>query len=440
MAGRPGGATVGGVAARLKRGLERLGRPQAQRRVLRALGLLALVLFFSWVRRPGDFAGYLIVGELVLEGRHIYADAPPGINTWPPFFALFCVPLALLATPGPVLARALWLLLNFALLAVVFDLLARLVYGRRLGLRAGSDRLTLAAPALLVPLVLSLRYVFSNFEHVQINIVIFALALGGLALQARGREWTGGGLLGFAASLKVIPVVFIPYLAYRRRWKAATSAALAGVALSVALPAVAFGPARFVEYVDAWRASVAAGWGVGKMNQSLFALLDRTLGHGLAPFAEGTNALPESGDPIVLGALIVAAAVAGAIALAAFRGPIDPGGPAALAEWSAVFLAAALFSPVMWKAYLIVALLPNTLLFAAWRSAAPGGRVRRVLSAVLLAAFALGVLTTRSVVGRDLAWRFEMTSAVTWAGLILLGGVLWLRTRVAREPGPPAAA
>jgi alpha-1,2-mannosyltransferase len=407
---------------------------------MRVLALLAVVLFFSWVRRPGDFAGYLLVGELVLEGRHIYADAPPGINTWPPFFALFCVPLALLATPGPALARALWLLLNFAALAFVFDLLGRLLYGRPLSLRPAPGRLTLAAPALLVPLVQSFRYVLSNFEHVQINVVVFALALGGLARQARGREWTGGGLLGLAASLKVMPVVFIPYLALRRRWRAAAGATLATAALSAGLPALAFGPARFWEYVGAWRQSVAAGWGVGKMNQSVHAMFDRALGHGLPPFAEGTNVLPESGDPAVLGAVVLAAVAVAAVALAASRGPVAPGGRAALAEWSALFLAAALFAPVMWKAYLIVALLPNALLFAAWRSSGPDSRARRVLGAVLLSAFALGVLTTRSVVGTDLAWRFEMTSTVTWAALILLGGVLWLRARTARGPEAAAAA
>ncbi len=413
---------------------ERWDREETQRWVLVALLLLAAALFFSWVRRPGDFAGYLLVGELVLEGRHIYADAPPGINTWPPFFSLLCVPWTLLAAPSPYLSRGLFLLLNFGLLLLLLHWLAKLVYGRRLSLRAGGDRLSVAAPALLVPLLLSSRYVLSNFEHVQVNILIFALALGGLFLQARGRQGWGGVALGAAAALKVMPVLFLPYLAYRRRWRAAGSAALATVVFSVALPVGAFGWGRFWDYAAAWRDAVAVGWGVGKMNQSVYAMFDRWIGHGMVPLAvEGTNVVPEPVDPWVTVAVATLALAVAAVALGLFRGPLRPDGWPALAEWSVVFLAAALFSPVMWKAYLIVVLLPNTLLFAAWRSLDFDRRTRRLAGSVALAGFVLGVLTTRSVVGTPLSWRLEMASTVTLAGLILLAGLLWFRARAGRE-------
>lgn len=389
------------------------------------LFVLAVGLPF-WIRRPGDFAGYLIVGDLVLAGRHIYLDAPPHINTWPPFFALLCVPLTLLARPSPVLARGVWLLLNAGLLALVLRLLAGLVYGR--------DPRSPGRPELLVPLILTGRYVLGNFEHLQINLVVFALALAGLSLQASGRPVRGGLVLGFAAAVKVMPVAFVPYLAYRRRWRATLASAAATVAFSWS-PALVFGGPRFDDYLEHWRGAVAAGWGAGRMNQSMLAMWDRLLGHRLWPLtAPGIDDLPESGARIVGLAVIASLAVVIALALLAFRGHPRPGGWAALAEWSAVFVVAALFGPVSWKSYLVVCLLPNTLLFAIWRSPALDARTRRWAGATLLGAFVLGGLTAPGLVGRTLAERLEMTSIVTAAALVLLGGVLWVRARLAPAP------
>lgn len=391
----------------------------------------------SWIQRPGDFAGYLTVGRLVLEGRHIYADAPPGLNTWPPFFSLFCVPLAILAMPTPYLARGTWIVLNYALLLLVLRVLARLVFTRDLRLRGGRDALHPTSPELLVPLVLTARYVLSNFEHLQVNVVTFALALGGLYLQATRREVAGGLCLGSAAALKVMAVLFVPYLAYRGRWRAALATALTAGLLSIS-PMAVFGPSRFWSYLGAWREAVEAGWGVGKMNQSIFAMLDRWIGHGMAPFtAAGASGVPASGDPRVLAALVLVGAVVALAVLLAFRGAVRQDSWPALAEWSVVFICSALFAPVTWKAYLVVLLLPNTLLFAVWRSPEVRASTRRAAGLALLAAFVLGGLTASGLAGKRLAGRLGMTSAVTMAGLVLLAGSLGFR-RAAVTPSARA--
>ena len=392
-----------------------------------ALVVAALVGAASWIRRAGDFAGYVTVGRLVLDGGHIYADAPPGLNTWPPFFSLFCVPLALLAAPTPYLARGCWMLLNFALLLLVLRILARLVYGRDMSLRAASGDLHPTAPELLVPLVLSSRYVLGNFEHQQVNILTFALALGGLYLHANRRELLGGVCLGSAAALKVMAVLFIPYLMYRRQWRTALSAAATASALSLS-PLLVFGPTRFWDYVGAWRAAVEAGWGVGKMNQSVYAMLDRWIGHGMVPFAvTGANGISASGDPRVVVGVALLAAIVALAGLAIFRDGHRRGSWPDLAEWSVVFICSAIFGPVSWKAYLAVVLLPNTLLFAAWRSSELAATTRRGAGLVLLTAFVLGGLTTPGLVGKVAAGKLEMTSVVTLAALVLCAGSLWFR-------------
>ncbi len=95
-------------------------------------------------------------------------------------------------------------------------------------------------------------------------------------------------------------------------------------------------------------------------------------------------------------------------------GVADASAPAA--EWSVVFIVSALFAPVTWKAFLVVLLLPNALLFAAWRCSGLDPSTRRTARLGLLVASVIALLTS---------------SVLTIAALVLLGGSLWLRARLA---------
>ena len=228
--------------------------------------------------------------------------------------------------------------------------------------------------------------------------------------------------------MKVMPVVFIPYLVYRGRYRVAAVAVGAAAAFSLS-PIVVFGWERFCEYVLAWRAALEVGWGVNKTNQSIFAMWDRLIGHGILPLSLSETVLPNSGDPRVMVAVAVTLAAIVMAALLIFRGPMRQDGWAALSEWSAVFIVGALCGPVTWKHYLIVLLLPYTLLFAAWRMPGVDTRRRRVIGTLLLVSFALGGLTSRGIMGRTLGDVFLMSSAITLSALVLLGGMFWFRAR-----------
>jgi len=424
----------------------------------------------SWIRRPGDFAGYLLVGELALAGKHIYTDslasADPaansaiGINTWPPFFSLLCVPLALLARPTPYLARGLWLTLNYFLLWVVLRLLARMVYhadlrfrpggggadgARRGGARRGGAhpggahpggmhpigvRLSLDSPEIFLPLALCYRFILSNFDHLQVNIVIFACTVAALYWHTRGADLRGGIALGLAAALKVMPVVFLPYFIYRRRWRMALATTVAAAVFSLS-PLLVYGPTRFVDYVLAWRRAVDIGWGVGKMNQSLFAMVDRYLGHGVRPWnATALNELQQSVDPrvaLALGTIIAAITVT---ALVLFRHRATPDSPAALAEYGVVFIISAIFGPLTWKAYLVVLLFPYMFLVACIRQGGLTSRQRRIITGALIASFVFGGLATPGLIGKHLAASLEMLSNSTLAALVVLLTLFWIRPKL----------
>jgi hypothetical protein len=413
-------------------------RPQVRRWILAGLLVYAVAGLAAYVQDAEDFGGYVLVGNLVLEHRDIYADLPPCINTWPPFFSLLCVPLALLSNASPLLSRGFWTVLNYGGFLIAMHLVARLLYGRALSLRAetGPGRLSLAAPELLVPAFLTYYYLTSNFEHLQINVLLFALTLSGLFLQATGRERAGGLAIGLGTAIKVMPVLFIPYLLYRRRLRAGAWAAGTAAAFSLT-PALVFGWNRFLGYASAWKGALEQGWGVGFMNQSVFALWDRFLGHGMLPFTTpGAVFVPRSGMLVVTVAWLLSLAAVAVLGLVLFRGTIRPDSDEAVAEWSVVFLVAALFGTVAWKAYLVVFLLPNALLFKHGFSLDADRGTRRTIGLILVSSFLLGGPTSKEVVGRHLSCVLQMTSCITFAGWILLGGLFWLRGRLGgREPG-----
>jgi alpha-1,2-mannosyltransferase len=205
--------------------------------------VLTAVLIGSAIRNikeDGDFRGYIEAGELVLQGADIYAESRPDVNTWPPLYSVVCIPFALLARVSVYLARGVWLALNFACIVALFGLCVRLVYHAPLVLRARPDAIALASSAVVGPLVLSARFLLGNLDRLQINLVMLAACLlAGLWL-TRGRQAAGGSLLGFAAAVKVLPVFFVPYLAWRRWWRAFAAAVTTGLAASLA-PILVFG-------------------------------------------------------------------------------------------------------------------------------------------------------------------------------------------------------
>ncbi len=64
----------------------------------------------------------------------------------------------------------------------------------------------------------------------------------------------------------------------------------------------------------------------------------------------------------------------------------------------------------------------------------------RLAALTIAASFVLGGLTSDDLIGKSLAWRLEMGSIVTLAALVQLGGLLWLRWRLAKDAMPPTAA
>lgn len=168
-------------------------------------------------RRQLDIAVYLLGGRNLVDGR-LYQVALPQLPhlpfTYPPFAALVFAPLSALPQRG---AQVIWALIN---VVALFALVALALRAARPGL--GRQRLLMWSLVLMQPAYL-IEPVHLTFGFGQVNIVLAAMVLGDLTarLHVGNRTLPRGVLVGIAASIKLVPLVFVPYLFLTRQTRAA---------------------------------------------------------------------------------------------------------------------------------------------------------------------------------------------------------------------------
>jgi alpha-1,2-mannosyltransferase len=189
---------------------------------------------------PLDLTVYRDAG-LIVQHVQPYYDAhrssplydwpgPPGFGgikfIYPPFAAL---PFALIPSHVPIL-RVEQLSSAVNIVAVV---LAAAVTVRALGRERGlSAKRGLGIILIVIAIALMTEPVQRTFYLGQVELVLLALVLWDM-FQPDGRWWKGVGV-GIAAGIKLVPLIFIPYLLLTRRFRAAAVAA-ATFALTVIL-------------------------------------------------------------------------------------------------------------------------------------------------------------------------------------------------------------
>jgi alpha-1,2-mannosyltransferase len=106
------------------------------------------------------------------------------------------------------------------------------------GLGYADRRVRLGATLLTAALTFWLQPVIRTIYLGQVNLVLMAMIIGDLcqpSLRADGRpRWWKGALTGVAAGVKLVPLVFVPYLLVTRRFREA-AATMAGFAVTVAV-------------------------------------------------------------------------------------------------------------------------------------------------------------------------------------------------------------
>lgn len=322
---------------------------------LRALGRMEGVIFSS----------YLDVGDAVLSGTDPYSITA---NTWPPLFAVEAVPLALVGRISPHLALFLWQLLGLVATWGVVKLSVEFFEDGPVTFWPVSPQaLALTSSAVIVPLLMTARLFDEHAQHTQINVQVLWLVLWGFHHFRRARPGLGGLSLALAASTKVVPVLLVLYLLYKRCWRETMWTVIWIVILNAGLLSIAFGPADALHLWREWHA--VAGNELADptptfMNQSLLAGVKRALtseGGLRDPVHYALSSWSPAAARIAFG--VLAAAFAGMLAWLFRKHPRDLNGPRAGGELALCLGAMVVVDPLAWKAHYISLITANAFIW-----------------------------------------------------------------------------
>jgi len=296
----------------------------------------------------GDFEHFYQAAWAMREGRDIYSAGVHGY-IYPPLIAFAFIPLTLL----PVKSAALLMLVVNLALALACAWLAAAEFMRRFEMELSFERVIVVAAVTLLLAAPKLR---SELQMWQTNVpMLFALLLALRWLDARPR-WAGV-LLGLAVNIKYLPLVYLPYLLLRRRFRAAAwfGAGIVGVAL---LPALVTGWSANLNHWATALSGIARLLGLGSLATEVANVDPITIGHSISitsgiarALASGhVLALPAAGA-LVVGAMLLLACVYRRAGVPALRWPSANAqvsqpylGTLAL-EWGALLALALAFSP-----------------------------------------------------------------------------------------------
>jgi alpha-1,2-mannosyltransferase len=368
-----------------------------------------------------DLHVYRTGASAVLHGYWLYGvrfwDLP---FTYPPFAAIALTPFAVVPWW---LAVALMLAANIVATPVMFYLALRLRPVSGWLSRQDAARLAIGAAVVAI----WLEPAFTTFAFGQVNILLTVLVLADLVIP--DDRWYKGIATGIAAGIKLIPLIFIVYLAVTRRLRAATVAAgvfaatiAVGYAVTPAASQYFYGDLNFIRSSRIGRLS-------NDWNQSLLGAVARDVGR-------------EPGSLWLIPVFLVGVAGVALAARASRRGDDATG-------YSLCAITALLVTPISWTHHWVLAL-PALLLAAlrAWRRRTEDPRRAK---AWLIAIGALALIGWSSIARFEprMAPARELHLSPLWlaasqvyvaAGLVVLAlaGLGYLRERLqARRPSPP---
>lgn len=391
------------------------------------MGLCVLALLLQALlsaQRDGDLIGYVNAGNAVLAGTDIYRDY---LNTWPPFFSLIAVPLALGYQVAPYLTKVVWLLGNLLALFFTMHLTVSLLLQKNLlwPFQKGKskEQIPFHHPLVLIPFLLVFRVVLEHLGHLQINLYIMLLAMLSVYFFYQKKPGWAGVFLGLSIAIKVYTVLILLFFLYKRAYRT-TLYTLITVLLCVALTAVFFGFNGALNLHEVWWTQNATQLKpASHMNQSLLATALRYFTVEDTGLATHVNAFSLAIATVKKGFYVVIFLLA-LVPAFLFREKLLPAAPTVgmALQWGIIFGSIPLLSPVAWKYYYVFMWLPyfliNLLLFhIKVRATKKYSRIAKGLFYLSL----LGItFSSELFVGPAFSDELEAYGIVTWGGVALV--------------------
>ena len=362
------------------------------------LAVLVILLYPRVTRKMPDLEVYWTAGVRARAAEPLYrADDQHYQFKYLPAFAVLAIPLGLLPLRA---AKAMWLVASVLLVVALVWLSLHLLPDRR------------RAAWLLAVATVIVMGKFYGHEIVlgQMNALFAVVAV--LALRAlRDRsEARGGALVALAIVVKPYAAIFLPWLVARRA-VVSIAAAVIGLALVLALPAVTYGVQGDVALHRAWWRTVTDSTAPNLTNAdnvSVAALFARWMG-------VGPNAAALAG---AVSLVILALAVFVFLRRAGVKSPD-------VLEGALLLTLIPLLSPQGWD-YVFLVATPAVMLLVNYAD-----RLPIALRAVTIAALATIGLSLFDVMGRERYATFMAWSGITLCFFVVIAALVALRIRKA---------
>ncbi|MCO4805369.1 MAG: DUF2029 domain-containing protein [Flavobacteriales bacterium] len=384
--------------------------------------LIGIILLYEVVRnsmRDGDFVGYVLAGNDVLNGQYLYGSY---LNTWPPLFSIFSVVLALGDKFSPFFIRFIWLSGSVISIYFIVAETVKLIFKKSLSLRPRGHHVLPQDPIILIPLLIILRFVLDNLANLQINIFLLLGAILSIRFFIEKKYVWVGLLLGLTISLKVYPIFILFYFLYKREFKPVLWTFLFIVVLN-SVSFLVFGFEQAIFYYQHWASEVAPkSYIANHKNQSLFGMFLRLYtsedpGHDL--HVNILSLKPYSTKVLTYGFILISSLVPAYLFRKRFQ---DRSDLCALLQYSILFTAIPLLSPISWKAYFVFQWVPYFLLYTILFRSRTKLPTRTLW--FMKVAFGLSVVlhigSAEIIAGRYFSDVLEAYSAITIGSIVLL--------------------
>ena len=312
-----------------------------------------------------------------------------------PAFAVVTIPLSVVPLPA---AKVAWFAASAALLVLLICISLRLL---------PEQRRPTTLLALIAVLVLG-KFFGHELILGQVNILFGVLATSAFLAMRAGREPLAGGLIALTIAIKPYGVLFLPWLAARRKLPSLSAAIATGVVITL-LPVVIYGFSETVALHRAWWETVTETTPSNLLNPdnvSFASMWVKWLGSG----ALATTLT-----------VVTAVVAVGAVAFVFLR----RGGiafPEAL-EGGLLLLLVPLLSPQGWD-YVLVLAAPAVVMLVNYGDMLPTG----IRVATIVAALTMG-FSLFDAVGREAYAAFMKTAAISVCACVLIAAVCSLRLR-----------
>jgi hypothetical protein len=335
-------------AASLPSAIKKIDPARARQLAWIAVGVYLVGLGISATfRAQGDFSVYYRAGHRVLHGVAIYPPTDSDRFLYAPIFAIAFAPFAILPRH----------LAQFVFFAINAFSLIELIRGAGVIL-FGRER-ELPAVLLVVPVLLSFRFIDNNFDHGQINLPTLALIVWAIIYADESHDAWAGLMLAAAILIKPFAVLAALHLAIRKHFATLGWAVLAGIALMI-VPIVVFGPHGWIDQTGAYLTAIVSmtnRYRTMLTNQSAVSAVAR-----LMSLRTGTDA--ETSPVATLVGTGLEMILVAAVSLWDWMS-VERRGFASRLALCGLFCLMPSFAPISWKSYYAAMLLPYMALTAA---------------------------------------------------------------------------